>query len=52
MFRVDGVAKKTGITKQYFSPASSNPESQANKLNYRHYYIATPYQAKGIGAII
>ncbi|WP_336069974.1 hypothetical protein [Mesoflavibacter sp. CH_XMU1404-2] len=52
LFRVDSVAKKTGITKQYFIASAQNPRTQANELNYRHYFVATPYQAKGIGAII
>ncbi|AUS04493.1 hypothetical protein [Pseudotamlana carrageenivorans] len=51
MFAESGIAKKTGITKQYFLKAENNPRTQANELNYRHYFIATPYQAKKIGAI-
>lgn len=50
-FYVPNVAMKTGFTKQYFSPASSDPENQTNKLNYRHYFIAVPAESKYIGAI-
>lgn len=46
------IAKKTGITKQYYSPASMDPENQTNKLNYRHYFIAVPAKAEQIGAIL
>jgi hypothetical protein len=51
VFWKDGVAKKTGMTKQYFTPAASNPRTQANELNYRHYFIVVPFQAKAVGAI-
>lgn len=51
IFAKSAIAKKTGDTKQYFSKASENPTTQANLLNYRHYFVATPYQAKKIGAI-
>ncbi|OBX20974.1 MULTISPECIES: hypothetical protein [Bizionia] len=51
IFAKSAIAKKTGATKQYFSKAENNPLTQSNLLNYRHYFIATPYQAKKIGAI-
>lgn len=52
VFFVPGnVAKKTGLTKQYFRPAAIDPENQTNVLNYRHYFIAAPLQNKFIGAI-
>ena len=50
-FLVDNIGKKTGQTKQYFSPASTDPEGQTNKLNYRHYFIALPVRNIYIGAI-
>ena len=50
-FQEDVIAKKTGDTKQYYSPAANDPETQTNKLNYRHYFIATPMQVKHVGAI-
>lgn len=51
-FWKDNVAKKTGLTKQYFAPAANDPENQTNKLNYRHYFIAVPAEAKYLGVII
>lgn len=51
-FYVPNIAVKTGMTKQYFQDAKSNPQTQQNLLNYRHYYIALPMKAKYIGAII
>lgn len=50
-FYLPNVAKKTGMTKQYFAAASEDPENQTNKLNYRHYFIAVPKRARYIGAI-
>lgn len=50
-FYVPNVAKKTGLTKQYFAPAGTDPENQTNRLNYRHYFIVVPKQLKYIGAI-
>ena len=52
IFNPNRVAKKTGITKQYFKPSSLDPENQTNKLSYRHYFIATPFQARYIAAIV
>lgn len=52
LFCVDGIAKKTGDTKQYFSTAATAPRTQSNELSYRHYYVVTPFQVKKIGAII
>lgn len=51
VFWKNGIAKKTGMTKQYFNPAKNDPENQTNKLNYRHYFIAVPFESKFIGAI-
>lgn len=51
-FVKEAIAKKTGLTKQYFSPAKADPLNQANMLSYRHYFIVVPFQAKKIGAII
>jgi hypothetical protein len=48
----ENIAKKTGNTKQYFTPAVDNPTTQTNQLAYRHYFIAVPFQAKWIGAIL
>jgi hypothetical protein len=46
-----GIAKKTGMTKQYFEPASGDTGNQANLLNYRHYFMALPFESRFIGAI-
>ncbi len=51
-FYKGNIAKKTGITKQYFGEAKTNPSLQVNELNYRHYFIATPFVNKYIGAIV
>ncbi|WP_395060010.1 hypothetical protein [Flavobacterium sp.] len=51
-FVVDNIAKKTGNTKQYFTAAKDNPTTQTNQLAYRHYFIAVPFQASMIGAIL
>jgi hypothetical protein len=51
-FYAPGVAKKTGITKQYFTESKTDPQNQSNRLSYRHYFIAVPKQARYIGAII
>lgn len=51
-FVVENIAKKTGITKQYFSEAGKDPENQANLLGYRHYFIATPVEDKWRAALI
>lgn len=41
-FYVPRVFKATGSTKMYFSEASTDPEYQRNKINFRHYFIAMP----------
>lgn len=46
-----GIAKKTGMTKQYFEPSSADTANQANLLNYRHYFMAVPFESRFIGAI-
>lgn len=51
-FYAGNVAKKTGMTKQYFRPSALDPENQRNLLNYRHYFITTPLQNKYSGAIV
>lgn len=51
-FSKSNVAKKTGLTKQYFKAAKDDPEYQTNRLSYRHYYIVVPFVADKLGAII
>lgn len=38
-FYVPRVFKATGSTKMYYSEASTDPEYQRNKINFRHYFI-------------
>lgn len=52
IFVKEAIAKKTGMTKQYFVKASQNPTRQSNDLAYRHYFVVTPFQNKKIAAII
>ncbi len=44
-FYVPRVFKATGSTKMYYSEASTDPEYQHNKINFRHYFIAMPKKA-------
>ena len=41
-FYVQRVFKATGSTKMYYSEASTDPEYQRNKINFRHYFIVMP----------
>ncbi len=52
IFVKEKIAKKTGLTKQYFVAAAQNPTRQSNDLAYRHYFVVTPKQNKKIAAII
>jgi hypothetical protein len=49
-YQIDNIGKKTGILKQYFD--KPNTTTQANLLNYRHYFIALPIRNEAIGAIV
>lgn len=51
-FVLDNTTKKTGLTKQYFSQATSDTANQANFINYRHYFIAVPLGKKYIAALV
>lgn len=44
--------KATGSTQTYMSKAADNPTTQANLMNFRHYYIALPKKQEAIGAIV
>jgi hypothetical protein len=46
IFLESNTVKKTGLTKQYFAPASQDPLTQTNLLNYRHYFICLPLRAR------
>lgn len=41
-FYTQRVFKATGSTKMYYSEASTDPEYQRNKINFRHYFICMP----------
>lgn len=41
-FYTSRVFKATGSTKMYHSQASTDPEYQQNKINFRHYFICMP----------
>ena len=49
-FYEENVGKKTGILKQYYD--KPNTTTQAHLVNYRHYFIALPIEAKATGAIV
>lgn len=50
-FYTPRVFKATGSTKMYYSEASTDPEYQRNKINFRHYFIAMPKKADA-GAVM
>lgn len=52
VFWENNVAKKTGLTKQYFSDAKDNPTTQQNLLNYRHYFLTKAIENKYMAALI
>ena len=51
-FYVPRVFKATGSTKMYYSEASTDPEYQRNKINFRHYFVCLPKKADAGGVII
>lgn len=50
-FYVQRVFKATGSTKMYFSEATTDPEYQHNKINFRHYFVCLPKKADAGGVI-
>ena len=40
-----------GSTKMYYKDAATNPDNQANEVNFRHYYVVLPKKNEAIGAI-
>lgn len=50
-FYTPRVFKATGSTKMYYSEASTDPEYQRNKINFRHYFIALPKKSDA-GAVM
>jgi hypothetical protein len=51
-FYAQRMMRADGETKAYLSPAASDPESQQNLCNFRHYSICLPLTNKSIGAIV
>ena len=50
VFNLSKVVKKTGFTRQYYDKPTTL--MQQHLVNYRHYFVATPYKNEGIGAIV
>lgn len=46
------MSKAVGWTKFYFNEAVTNPGTQRNTMNYRHYYITLPKREDARGAIV
>lgn len=44
--------KAAGKTKMYYSDAATDPLSQRNLVNFRHYFIVLPTAQEAIGAIV
>lgn len=51
-FYTERVFKATGSTKMYYSDASTDPEYQRNKINFRHYFICMPKKQDAMGVIM
>jgi len=51
-FYVPRMMRADGTTKPYFSEASSDPLTQQNLMNFRHYSICLPLKNEAIGAIV
>jgi len=51
-YYLPNIAKKTGLTKQYYADSKIDPENQTNRVSYRHYFIVTPKRNKYIGVIV
>lgn len=51
-FYVQRVFKATGSTKMYYSEASTDPEYQRNKINFRHMFICMPKKSDAGGVIM
>lgn len=51
-FYTQRVFKATGSTKMYYSEASTDPEYQRNKINFRHYFVCMPKKLDACGVIM
>lgn len=45
------VFRAQGGTKMYYREAATNPDTQANEVNFRHYYVVLPKKMEALGAI-
>lgn len=45
------VFRAQGSTKMYYRDATTNPDTQANEVNFRHYYVVLPKKMEALGAI-
>ncbi len=51
-FSLERAVKASGWTKMYYSQASTDPDNQSNRVNFRHYYVVLPTQEDARGAIV
>lgn len=51
-FSMERAAKAAGWVKMYYSQASTDPEYQRNRVNFRHNFIVMPTREDARGAII
>lgn len=50
-FYTNRLFRAQGSTKMYYKEATTNPDNQANEVNFRHYYVVLPKKNEAIGAI-
>ncbi len=51
-FSMERVVKANGWVKMYYSEAKQDPATQANHINFRHYFIVMPILEEARGAIV
>lgn len=51
-FYTPRVFKATGSTKMYYSEAATDPESQQNKINFRHYFMCMPKKTDAAAVLV
>ncbi len=49
-FAKSGIAKKTGLTRQYYDKPTAR--NQQNEYALRHYFIAVPFETKDVASVI
>ncbi|MFC0182751.1 hypothetical protein ACFFJX_09325 [Pseudarcicella hirudinis] len=52
VFVVKNIGKKTGKTKQYYTPSELDAKNQVNTLAYRHYFLAVNMRVQHCAAIL